>query len=239
MSLIKLVFPVCGWGELNHILTYLTLHEIYILGCCNRSSFITFMREKAIRSRYKTAQLRFISKLSDHDKILLVSYPRSGNSFLRKILEKGTGIVTGSDSRPNRPLSNSLLKFGYIGEGITDNSIWVVKSHYPERLGYIRFYVKKCILLVRNPFDAFESYFHMGMTNTHDKRLTNEVSQLYYFISFLNIKAFSSLESTWIEFLLNESKIWRQFHEYWLNLTKHNNIIVIRYEDIIRDEKVI
>ena len=72
---------------------------------------------------------------NEHDKILLTSYPRSGNSFVRKVLEEMTGIVTGSDSRPNRLLPAQLLEYGYRGEGITDNSVWVVKSHYPERTG--------------------------------------------------------------------------------------------------------
>ena len=39
----------------------------------------------------------------------------------------------GSDSRPNRPLTSKLLEFGFYGEEITDDSVWVVKSHYPER----------------------------------------------------------------------------------------------------------
>jgi hypothetical protein len=118
---------------------------------------------------------RFLPRYSNHNKILLVSYPRSGNSYLRKILELRTGIITGSDSRPNRVLAASLLSFGYCGEGIVDQSVWIVKSHFPERLGYIRFPVDKAILVVRNPFDAIESYFHMAMTNTHDKVLTTEV----------------------------------------------------------------
>lgn len=41
---------------------------------------------------------------------------------------------------------------------------------------YLRFYIARMILVVRNPFDAIESYFHMGLTNTHDKTLTTEVS---------------------------------------------------------------
>jgi hypothetical protein len=118
---------------------------------------------------------RFLSKFSSHEKVLLVSYPRSGNSYVRKLLELTTGIVTGSDSRPNRALTSSLLRFGYKGEGITDQSVWIVKSHYPERLGYIRVPVGRVILVVRNPFDAIESYFHMGMTNSHDKILSAKV----------------------------------------------------------------
>jgi hypothetical protein len=63
-----------------------------------------------------------------------------------------------------------------LGEGIVDDSVWLIKSHYPERMGYLKFKVKRIILLIRNPFDALESYFHMGMTNTHDKHLSPNVS---------------------------------------------------------------
>jgi hypothetical protein len=105
-----------------------------------------------------------------------VSYPRCGNSLLRQLLEERTGIVTGSDSRSNRPLAASLLQCGFKGEGIVDSSVWIVKTHYPERMGYVKCKGDRIILLVRNPFDAIESYFHMGLTNTHNKSLTNEVT---------------------------------------------------------------
>lgn len=184
MSLVKLVFDKLCWGELYEILSYLSLKDIWVLGCTCRSAFITFLREKSSRSGQVSIKelqtFKFLPKNTDIDKVLLVSYPRSGNSYLRKLIEKETSIVTGSDSRPNRTLSASLLKFGYKGEGIVDDSVWVVKSHFPERLGYVKFYVKKVILLVRNPFDCIESYFHMGMTNTHDKMLSNEVSFLIF-----------------------------------------------------------
>ena len=177
MSLAKLVFPNLCWAELSFIISYLSLRELWILGNVNRSAFIMFLRERSLRKckDYDKIPVRFLGKGSGHDKIALISYPRSGNSFLRKLLEAETSVVTGSDSRPNRTLTARLLQYGYLGEGITDDSVWVVKSHYPERLGYIRFPVGRVILVVRNPFDALESYFHMGMTNTHDKTVTPEV----------------------------------------------------------------
>lgn len=186
MSLAKLVFPSLHWVELWSIVSYLDIEELYRLGCTCKTAFLTFLREKTLRSGLYRPGLpyraRFLSKLSNHEKVLLVSYPRSGNSFLRKLLELRTGIITGSDSRPNRTLAASLLKFGYIGEGITDQSVWVVKSHFPERMGYIRCQVSRVILLVRNPFDAIESYFHMAMTNSHDKMLSEEVMMCILFL---------------------------------------------------------
>lgn len=84
MSLTKLVLPNLCWSELSYILSYLDIREIYKLGCCNRSAFITFLREKSLRKCDKPQlTLRFLSKYSNHSKVLLVSYPRSGNSFVR------------------------------------------------------------------------------------------------------------------------------------------------------------
>ena len=77
-------------------------------------------------------------------------------------------------------LSTEHIKFE--GEGIVDNSVWLVKSHYPERMGYLKYRAKRVILVIRNPFDAIESYFHMGMTNTHDKNLSVEVIAFLLFI---------------------------------------------------------
>jgi hypothetical protein len=192
MSMAKLVLPSLSWAELGHIISYLSIRDVWLLGSTCRSAFITFLRERSVRKckSYGKIPSRFLCKWSNHDKIALVSYPRSGNSFLRKLIEARTRIVTGSDSRPNRTLAAHLLEYGYLGEGITDESVWVVKSHYPERLGYVRFPVAKVILVVRNPFDSLESYFHMGMTNTHDKVLTQEVGCCYYGMSLLGKQAF-------------------------------------------------
>jgi hypothetical protein len=64
------------------------------------------------------------------------------------------------------------------GEGVVDDRSWVIKTHWPERYGYRRFDVSRAILIVRNPFDAMDSYFNMAMTNTHDKRLREVRSAL-------------------------------------------------------------
>lgn len=251
------------WGDFLEILSFLTINDVYrYCGRLNRAGFVAFLRERATRQcpKESASKSRFLSSGLNHQKILLVSYPRSGNSYLRRLLELSFGIVTGSDSRPNRTLSESLLRCGFkgrawtfrwlvgtfctrtfnnwiksceiirlrsakdldvtcgfmlcmlecrnvdgwnaalmtlndlfhiywhfiwqtcteltlflIGEGVVDDSVWMVKTHYPERLGYLKFRARRIVLLVRNPFDAIESYFHMGMTNTHDKHLSPQV----------------------------------------------------------------
>lgn len=62
-------------------------------------------------------------------KVSFVSFPRSGNSFMRKYLDKLTGVTTGSDN----PIAcnTPLLMSGSKGEFIVDDTVWVTKSHYP------------------------------------------------------------------------------------------------------------
>merc|ERR1711991_248340 len=166
---------------------------------------------------------------SSRHKTCLVSYPRSGNSFVRRKLEEVTGIITGSDSRPNRTLSKALLRCGFIGEGICDDSVFIVKSHFPERLGYRIFSSHKIVLLVRNPFAAIESYFHMGLTNTHNKSLADRVRHS------------SEISVLFHDFLFNEIEVWRDFHQYWINEAKRLGfpLLIIRFEDLLHQSQPI
>lgn len=228
------------WGELSHILSYLSTAEIYrSLGCSSCLGFLVFQRECHNRRRDADRDCaRFLSRkeivmkkvlnpvvkdrvYTMRDRILLSSYPRSGNSFLRSLLEGETGIITGSDSRPNRNLSASLLRFGFQGEGVVDDSVWVVKSHYPERYGFLSFDVDRVVLLVRNPFDAIESYFHMAFTNTHDKSLDPSTRI-----------APSPLAAIWEDFVLEEIKVWIRFHSWWKAQASRVPVLVTRFEDL-------
>jgi hypothetical protein len=52
--------------------------------------------------------------------ISYTSYPRSGNTFLRKYFENITGIATGSDQLMKFNLNVSLQYSGFKGEGIVN-----------------------------------------------------------------------------------------------------------------------
>lgn len=52
----------------------------------------------------------------DGERIAIVSYPRSGNSLMRGLLERITGVYTGCDTRPDRALSQELQQYGMKGE---------------------------------------------------------------------------------------------------------------------------
>ena len=90
-------------------------------------------------------------------------------NILQSLLERITNIVTGSDTRPDRTLSKALaVKHDLVGEGITNHKrAPIIKTHFPERRGYMMYNATRIILLVRNPYDAIDSYWNMCCTNTH------------------------------------------------------------------------
>jgi len=62
-------------------------------------------------------------------KVAFCSFPRSGNTFMRRTLELLTGITTGADCTFD--ISITLQMQGLKGEGIQDDTVWIVKSHAP------------------------------------------------------------------------------------------------------------
>ena len=230
--------PQMLWSEFQHVLGFLDSRDLESLGTTSKQGFTIHRRELNLRYRkFRDGGPRFLSRREmalgrvitpgkeslrlDEGRILLSSYPRSGNSYLRSLLEGYTGIITGSDNRPNRNLSASLIRFGFQGEGVVDQSVWLIKSHYPERFGYVCFNVQKVILLVRNPFDAIASYFNMAFTNTHDKELHPSCRE-----------APSPLANIWEDFVLEEAGVWLRFHEFWIKKAREMPVMTVRFEDL-------
>ena len=59
---------------------------------------------------------KFLNK-NVFEKVILTSYPRSGNTLLRKYIEDITGVITGSDWDVKRRLNSDLVEMGMRGEG--------------------------------------------------------------------------------------------------------------------------
>ncbi|TYZ64212.1 hypothetical protein PybrP1_011497 [[Pythium] brassicae (nom. inval.)] len=152
------------------------------------------------------------------ERVAIVSYPRSGNSLMRGLLEKITGVYTGCDTRPDRSLSQELQQYGMKGEGVVDESVWFVKTHFPERVGWQPFAIRKAIVVVRNPWDAIDSYFNMTLTNSHNKSVHES--------------QYARFADRWDGLVRNEVDVWMKFHRYW-TATVDIPIIVVRYEDLL------
>ena len=63
------------------------------------------------------------------NKVGFQSFPRSGNTFLRKYFELLTGVETGADNTLNVNIHLQLQ--GLKGEDIVDDTVWIVKTHSP------------------------------------------------------------------------------------------------------------
>eukprot|EP00537_Pseudo-nitzschia_pungens_P014903 CAMPEP_0172409296 /NCGR_PEP_ID=MMETSP1061-20121228/76294_1 /TAXON_ID=37318 /ORGANISM="Pseudo-nitzschia pungens, Strain cf. pungens" /LENGTH=914 /DNA_ID=CAMNT_0013145449 /DNA_START=290 /DNA_END=3034 /DNA_ORIENTATION=- len=145
---------------------------------------------------------------------VLASYPRSGNSLMRNLYEKIVLRVTGSD------MMGGLQEHDLVGEMATSTKkCQFVKTHYPERMGGSPFPANRAVLLVRNPYDAMDSYFNLMTTSTHTTSLSEEERQKF--------------QPIFAEMAKREVLVWRDFHEYWLK--QKIPLLVVRYEDLIRD----
>lgn len=137
------------------------------------------------------------------EKVLLASYPRSGNTLIRSYIEKITGVITGSDHIIDLKLNKDLFELGMTGEGKLDDTVWIVKSHYPERLGHSPLKVNRCVLMVRSPIDSLWSFFNMMATQSHNKSISDD--QLL------------KLPEMWDVFVRDELQTWKNFHDYWVS----------------------
>jgi len=155
-------------------------------------------------------------------KVALASFCRSGNTFLRNLLEQISGLYTGSDMQLDQscPFTMSLYNAGMQGEGIVDDRCWIVKTHFPEldRLE-LPFIAQKAIVLVRNPFDVIDSYFNMGATGSHSKSIDDG--------------EYLKFADHWENFIAEKSEMWSKFHDFWLNAEVPT--YVVRYEDLRHD----
>ncbi len=97
--------------------------------------------------------------------VALVSETGSGNTWVRGLLEKATGICTGAIY-----CDPALRNTGMLGEFVVGPSVLVVKTHTPDYQwegvphldresdpNHKDGYYGSAILLLRNPFDAFVS----------------------------------------------------------------------------------
>ena len=175
-----------------------------------------------LRAKGHTARFHPESVGGSTPKVLLASYPRSGNTMTRTLITSVTSIHTGSDSLPTRTLSWALsVRHNLPGEGVTDSRVEVVKTHWPERRGWWAGEGDRVILVVRNFYDAVESYWHMCMSNTHEKRCAEEVKKTWW--------------TKWEAMVKNEAKIWRDFYDWWLE--RDASLLIVRFEDLIGEAR--
>ena len=130
--------------------------------------------------RYYSCQVRSKSRTTPKDgpchfidgshrpSVALVSYPGSGNTWVRGILEVATGICTGAIY-----CDASLRSQGFIGEGLQSGSVLVVKTHGSAamwlgsqlRRSKRKAYFGSAIFIVRNPLNALVAEWNRKVAN--------------------------------------------------------------------------
>ncbi|XP_013145776.1 PREDICTED: WSCD family member GA21586-like [Papilio polytes] len=189
--------------------------------------------------------------------IALASYPGSGNTWLRYLLQQATGIVTGSVS-----LDYSLRKRGFPAENISDGSVLVVKTHkYPPK--HLRKF-ESAVLLIRNPRDAILAEFnriisgHTGLAPKSafemkvraPKRIstqrgswlpTKQYSNAACTVQTLASRTVEDLgrrrySNVWFPFVSLQLRKWEFFHNLWL--TKYPGpVYIVFYEALLSDTR--
>ncbi|CDW82159.1 fbox domain containing protein [Stylonychia lemnae] len=108
---------------------------------------------------------------------------------------------------------------GMEGEGRIDDSVWIIKTHYPERIGHTEFNAHKCIVIIRSPIDCIASLFNMIATGSHNQSITDE--------------QFEKVRHIWNDFVNDEVKVWADFHYYWTKSPQSIPTHFVRYEDLL------
>ena len=106
----------------------------------------------------KYENMRFMK--NSPDKVALASFPGSGNTWSRLLLEELTGYFTGSVYQDKK-----LMCTGLIGEGIKDSSVLAAKTHLSGKDW------TKVIYLFRNPWHSFLSWYTYFVIRDHETSL--------------------------------------------------------------------
>ncbi|XP_055639655.1 WSCD family member AAEL009094 [Toxorhynchites rutilus septentrionalis] len=152
-------------------------------------------------------------KSSNRELTALVSFPGSGNTWLRYLLQQSTGIYTGSVYK-----DYGLLKSGFPAENIANSSVLVVKSHEWGPNAWAPF--AKAILLIRDPEKAILAEFnrqsggHVGFASPDRYRRTKG--------------------RYWTQFVKNKLWAWEQTNLSWAkNFT--GEVKLVFYDDLVEN----
>ena len=188
------------------------------------------VRDYIANNRWKdSCQLKDVRLHPFHDKIkatALASYPRSGNTWMRLLLEKSTGYATSSVYCDE----TKLFRFE-----CDKSNLFLIKTHDFEsntRIWRNRPHFDQFICLVRNPFDTILSYYEYIHSNESH---TVKTKSSEGFHGNNSTEAVSSLLSnnTVREMISN----YREFFNYWrrVNLPR----MFVRYEDLRESTSII
>jgi hypothetical protein len=156
----------------------------------------------------------------------LISFPRSGNTWVRSLIERSTSYSTSSVYCDKQLIS--------LRAECDRSNIFLIKTHDTKPYAVIRGkkrYYDQFIFLVRNPFDSFLSYYeftkikHGGNKHETPTKILEDKSKNGS-IPLLTIGNVRGMVSKF-----------RQTFDYWTNMNLPH--ILIRYEDMRQSPNLI
>lgn len=170
------------------------------------------IRAASRRNRLQWCQaLRFLEEPGPV--VALASFPGSGNTWVRYLLQQVTGIYTGSVYK-----DYGLLKNGFPAESVVNGSVSVVKTH--EWGPVARRPFSKAVLLIRAPGPAIQAEFnrqsggHIGFASP-DRYRRNKGKY-------------------WQQFVSDKLSAWKQSNLDWLhNFTGPMHVMF--YDQMLED----
>ena len=169
---------------------------------------------------------------STKPRVALASFPGSGNTWLRYLLQQSTGILTGS------VFADPSLQESGFGEGITNQSVLVIKTHNVGITHHTNNPFDRAILLVRDPFDAILAEFNRLQVITEDGRMSHTghatLDKFHGNWTLEAKKIFPSCNS-FDCFAQKMILRWKEFNLSCLNKFQSNldGLIIISYEDLV------
>lgn len=177
------------------------------------------------------SKCKFI-KGDDRDPVALISFPGSGNTWVRGILESITGICTGAIY-----CDISLRSRGFTGEFLREGSVLVVKTHETRPLwmddwDYHRLQPAQgrygsAIFIVRNPLNALIAEWNRKVANNFTTKTINLDSH-----TEIAEKEWFGENERWHEFVLKQVNRWRAMIRNWVIKRQDHPVLVVKYESL-------
>ncbi|XP_065832234.1 WSCD family member GA21586-like, partial [Oscarella lobularis] len=146
--------------------------------------------------------------------IALASFPGSGNTWMRYLLEQSTGVLTGSVYN-----DGSLVSIGFLGENVMNPTVLVHKTHELYRPGRpLAEWVDGVVVLMRNPFHAIVAEFN---------RKTHGHTGVAPDATFAGER--------WREHVEASTTYWENFVDFWLGQPTPTH--VVWFEDVRVDAR--
>ena len=148
-------------------------------------------RKSGLKREVERSQCRFING-TGRSPVALASFPGSGNTWVRGLLQEVTGICTGGIY-----CDTTLRISGYPGETLRGGNTLVVKAHhvdprwtgvyYPPNATYTYFdrvskipIFEAAIFLIRNPFNALVAEWNRCMTEDQVDNHVQTVDESFF-----------------------------------------------------------